>query len=97
MMPHLAEELWQQLGNFTPLAETSWPEADEALLTQETVTIAVQIKGKLKTTFEAPHNVDQKTVEKMALSEPAVAAAIEGKTITRIIYIPNKIINVVHG
>ena len=58
---------------------------------------AVQIKGKLKTTIKAPHGVDQKTVETMALSEPAVAAAIEGKTVTRIIYIPNKIINIVYG
>jgi leucyl-tRNA synthetase len=97
MMPHLAEELWQQLGNVTALAETAWPKADEQLMAQETVTLAVQIKGKLKTTIEAPHNVDQKTAEKMALSEPAVAAVIEGKTVTRIIYIPNKIINIVHG
>ena len=96
MMPHLAEELWQKLGNDIPLTGSCWPKADKNLMAQETVTLAVQIKGKLKTTIEAPHDVDQQTVETMALSEPAVAAVIEGKTITRIIYIPNKIINIVY-
>jgi leucyl-tRNA synthetase len=96
MMPHLAEELWQKLGNDIPLTGSCWPKADKNLMAQETVTLAVQIKGKLKTTIEAPQDVDQKTVETMALSEAAVAAAIEGKTITRIIYIPNKIINIVY-
>ncbi|MAS82116.1 MAG: leucine--tRNA ligase [Legionellales bacterium] len=97
MMPHIAEELWLQLGNDTPLTEVSWPQADVNLMARETVTLAVQIKGKLKTTIDAPHDVDQKTAETMALSEPSVAAAIAGKPVTRIIYIPNKIINIVHG
>ena len=97
MMPHLAEELWQQLGNETPLFETRWPQADKSLMVQETVTIAVQIKGKLKATIELAHDVDQETAEATALAEPAVAAALEGKTVNRIIYVPNKIINVVHG
>jgi leucyl-tRNA synthetase len=97
MMPHLAEELWQQLGNQTPLFETPWPQPDEALMVQETVTIAVQIRGKLKATIELAHDVDQETAEAAALAAPAVAAALEGKTVNRIIYVPNKIINVVHG
>ena len=97
MMPHLAEELWQQLGNETPLFETPWPQPDETLMVQETVTIAVQIKGKLKATIEVAHDVDQEAAEAAALAEPAVAAALEGKTVNRIIYVPGKIINVVHG
>ena len=96
-MPHLAEELWQKLGNDIPMTETSWPKANKDLMAQEKVTLAIQIKGKLKTTIEAPHDVDQKTAETMALSEPTVAAAIEGKTVTRVIYVPNKIINIVYG
>ena len=97
MMPHLAEELWQQLGNETPLFETPWPQPDETLMVQETVTIAVQIKGKLKATIEVAHDVDQEAAEAAALAEPAVAAALVGKTVNRIIYVPGKIINVVHG
>ena len=97
MMPHLAEELWQQLGNQTPLFETPWPQPDKAIMVQETVTIAVQIRGKLKATIELAHDVDQETAEAAALAAPAVAAALEGKTVNRIIYVPNKIINVVHG
>jgi leucyl-tRNA synthetase len=97
MMPHLAEELWQQLGNKTPLFETRWPQPEEALMVQETVTIAVQIRGKFKATIELAHDVDQETAEATALAVPAVAAALEGKTVNRIIYVANKIINVVHG
>ena len=95
MMPHIAEELWERLGNTTPLVETPWPKPDQELMLKETFTIAVQIKGKLKATIEVPSDVDQETAESLALSEPAVAAAIDGKTIIRIVYIPKKIINVV--
>ena len=95
MMPHIAEELWERLGNTTPLVATPWPKPDQELMLKETFTIAVQIKGKLKATIEVPSDVDQETAESLALSEPAVAAAIDGKTIIRIVYIPKKIINVV--
>jgi len=97
MMPHIAEELWERLGNTTPLVETPWPKSDQEVMVKETFTIAVQIKGKLRATIEVPNDVDQETVETLALSEPAVAAAIDGKTIIRIVYIPKKIINVVLG
>ena len=97
MMPHIAEELWERLGNTTPLVETPWPKPDQTVMARETFTIAVQIRGKLKATIEVPNDVDQETAESLALTEPAVAAAIDGKTIIRIVYIPKKIINVVLG
>jgi len=97
MMPHLAEELWSRLGNTTSLADEPWPKADKDLMASETVTLAVQVRGKLRATIEVPHDVDQESAEAAALAEPAVVAALEGKTVNRIIYVPNKIINVVHG
>lgn len=96
MMPHLGEELWQGLGNKSLLAETPWPEADPALLVQDTVTIAVQVKGKLRATIDLPRDIDQKKAEAAALALPAVTAALEGKTVSRVIFVPNRIINVVH-
>ncbi len=97
MMPHLAEELWQRLGNRTLLVEAPWPEPEPALLIEDTVTVAVQVRGKLRATLELPRDTDQKTAEAAALADPGIIAALEGKTVSRIIFVPNRIINVVHG
>ena len=95
MMPHLAEELWHRLGHETLLAETSWPEADPALLVADTVTVAVQVKGKTRGTIELPQDAPQEDAEAAALALPTVAAAIDGRPIRKIVFVPNRIINVV--
>jgi len=95
MMPHLAEELWRQLGHGRSLTEVSWPQADESLLVEDTVTIAVQVKGKLRGTLEAPRDCDNKTLEEMALALPNVVTAIEDKEVRKVIVVPNRIVNVV--
>ncbi|MCW9036181.1 MAG: leucine--tRNA ligase [Rhodospirillales bacterium] len=95
MMPHIAEELWHQLGHQTHLVECPWPEVDKAELVDDTVTIAVQIKGKLRGTLEMAMNADQKEVEAAALALPKVVSALEGQTIRKVIIVPNRIVNVV--
>ena len=95
MMPHLAEELWHRLGHETLLAETPWPEADPALLVADTVTVAVQVKGKTRGTIELPQDAPQEDAEALALALPTVTAAIGGKPIRKIVFVPNRIINVV--
>lgn len=61
MLPHLTEELWQQLGHETPLVEMPWPKADPALLTDDSVTLAIQINGKLRGTITLPRDASAKT------------------------------------
>ncbi|HEX7968878.1 MAG TPA: leucine--tRNA ligase [Stellaceae bacterium] len=95
MMPHLAEELWHALGHETLLADKRWPEADPTLVVDETVTIAVQVNGKLRATIELPRDADQQAAEAAALAQPTVERAIEGKRPRKIIVVPNRIINVV--
>ncbi len=95
MTPHIAEELWQALGHEALLAETPWPEADPALLTDATVTVAVQVNGKLRCTLEIDRDVDDKTAEAAALADPAVARAIGAKPVRRVVVVPNRIVNVV--
>ncbi len=95
MMPHIAEELWQTLGYETLLADAPWPKADPAYLVDETVTIAVQIKGKLRGTIEMPRDADKAAVEEMALALDAVQRVTEGNPPQRVIVVPNKIVNVV--
>ena len=95
MMPHLAEELWQSLGHKTMLADTSWPKADSALLTEDRVTVAVQVNGKLRTTIDLPRDAGNDLAEQQALANPAVQRAMAGKHPKRIIAVKNKIVNVV--
>ncbi len=96
MMPHLAEELWRMLGHDTLVADSPWPVADESLLVQDTVKLAVQVRGKMRGTVEIPHDADQATAEKAALALATVTAALDGAEIKKIIYVPNRIINVIH-
>ena len=95
MMPHVAEELWHGLGHKTLLAEEPWPSAAADLLVEEKVTIAVQVKGKTRGTLELPPDAPQEDAEAAALALPPVAAALQGQTVRRIVYVPNRIINVV--
>ena len=95
MTPHLAEELWGLLGHTMLLAETAWPEADPAMLVDDSVTIAVQVNGKLRGTIELPRDVDKQAAETAALALPAVLQQLEGKAPRKVIVVPNRIVNVV--
>ncbi len=97
MIPHLAEELWQILGHDTILAEESWPVFDEALLQADSVTIGVQVNGKVRASITLPKDADKKITEETALAEDGVKKAIEGKEIRKVIVVPNRIVNVVVG
>jgi leucyl-tRNA synthetase len=95
MMPHLGEEMWQALGHDRLLAEVTWPVADPAPLVSNSVTMAVQVNGKLKTTIELPRDADQAMAEAAALSDARIVAAMAGKPARKVIVVPNRIVNVV--
>lgn len=97
MMPHLAEELWQAIDHDVMLVDTPWPAGDESLLVQDTITIAVQVNGKVRATITLPNDADKDTAEKTALAEPNVQKAMEGMEIRKVIVVPGKIVNVVAG
>ena len=94
-MPHLAEELWHCLGHKTLVTDCPWPIVDERYLQNDIVEIAVQVAGKLRGTIKIDRDADQSIAEKEALSLPTVAAVVADKEIRRIIYVPNRIINVI--
>jgi leucyl-tRNA synthetase len=95
MMPHLGEELWAELGHSGLLVDAGWPEADPALLVEDSVTLAVQVNGKLKGTVALAMGTDNGTAEAAALALPAVAALLAGKPPRKVIVVPNRIVNVV--
>ncbi len=95
MMPHLAEEAWQAIGGEGLIAETAWPEIDESLLEDESVTIAVQHKGKLRDTLTAPAGASKDVLEQMALASEKVQRSLDGAPIRKIIVVPDRLVNIV--
>jgi len=95
MLPHLAEEMWAAMGHETLLADTPWPEANPVLIRDDTVTVAVQVNGKLRGTLELSKDCDNDDAEATALALDAVTAAMDGKAARKIIIVPNRIVNIV--
>ena len=93
--PHLAEECWALMGHTDLIASRAWPVADPALLTDDTVMVAVQVNGKLRAALELAADMSKEDVEAAALAEPKVAATLDGKSVKKIIVVPNKIVNIV--
>ncbi len=93
--PHLAEEMWHNLGHSELLATYEWPKADAAFLTDNKITLAVQVQGKLRGTIEVPADYDEEEAKKAALALGPVKAQIGDKPVRKIIVVKNKIINVV--
>jgi leucyl-tRNA synthetase len=93
--PHVGEELWEILGHDHTIAYEPWPVFDPSAVVENTVTIGVQINGKVKGTVELA--VDEESASALAKAKeiPAVAAAIAGKTIVKEIYVKGKIVNIV--
>lgn len=93
--PHIASELWQQLGHDIYLDQEAWPKWDARAIKEDRITLAVQVNGKLRGTVELPAEAGKEEAEKLALAEPSVQRHLEGKTIRKVIVIPGKLVNVV--
>lgn len=95
LCPHLGEELWQKLGHNDTLAYEKWPEWDEELVKEESVEIVVQINGKVRTKLQLPAGTGKEDLEKEALSSERIKTLLEGKSIVKIIAVPDKLVNIV--
>lgn len=92
--PHIAGELWEKLGH-DEISRQPWPKYNPELIKSDDVLIVIQINGKLRGKVEVPAGLPEEEVKKKACMEPKVKEYIEGKTLKRVIYVPNKLVNIV--
>ena len=93
-VPHMTEELWQQMGHTDTLAYHEWPKYDEAKCVEQTIEIAVQVNGKVKARLNVAANIESADAIAAAKADPAVAEAIAGKTIAKEIYVKGRLVNI---
>ena len=93
--PHLAAELWQQLGHDTQLDFEAWPEWNDAKIVSDTMTVIVQVNGKLRAKLDVATDISEDQIKELALSESNVRKFLEGKEPTKVIYIPGKLLSIV--
>ncbi|MCB0719738.1 MAG: class I tRNA ligase family protein, partial [Bacteroidetes bacterium] len=95
MAPHIAEELWHRLGHDATIAYEPWPQADPEMLREDTVTIGVQVNGKLRGSITIARDAEKDAVLEMARNEQNVSRYLESGTLRKEIYVPGKIVNLV--
>jgi leucyl-tRNA synthetase len=93
--PHIAEELWHEMGNENLIVESKWPEVDKEALKKDELNIIIQVNGKLRGQVEVPSNSTQEKIKEIVLKEEKVQKFIEGKTLIKTIYVPKKLVNIV--
>ncbi|MBN1534439.1 MAG: leucine--tRNA ligase [Spirochaetes bacterium] len=95
--PHIAEELWQMLGNTTLLAESTWPSYEEKLTVRQMVEVVFQVNGKIRAKEMASPSLTKEDLEAMAMAHERIKESITGKQVRKVIVIPGKLVNIVAG
>jgi leucyl-tRNA synthetase len=95
LAPHLAEELWQDLGHRASIAYVAWPEWDESATRDDQIELPVQVMGKVRSRITVPVVADRAAVEAAALADAKVRVHTAGKTIVRVVVAPGKMVNIV--
>jgi leucyl-tRNA synthetase len=93
--PFITEELWNLLGGEGSIHRSSWPEVERSLTVEETVTLIVQVNGKVRDRIEVPAGIGSEELQERAMASEKVRGHVEGKTIQKVIVVPPKLVNVV--
>ena len=93
--PHVTEEIWAMLGHETLLVYEMYPEYEEAKLVKDEIEVVISINGKVRDKMTVDNNLDRKVLEELALKSEKIKSHIEGKTIVKVIVVPNKLVNIV--
>jgi leucyl-tRNA synthetase len=93
--PHISEELWARTGHNYSIHQQIWPSWDEELAAEETLTIVVQVNGKVRDRFEAPADIGEEEAKGQALATPGAQKHLDGKRPLKVIYVPGRLVNIV--
>jgi len=93
--PHICETLWEMLGESGGVVNTAWPEVDESARVRDQITLVVQVNGKLRGRIDLSPDSDEEQAVAAATAEPNVQRHMEGKQVRKVIYIPNRLLNIV--
>ena len=94
--PHITEELWQKIKpGSRSIHQQEWPEYDENLIAEDSVTLVVQVNGKVRYRLEMPAGTDKIETERLALASPKIQTYTEGKQISKVIVVPERLVNIV--
>ncbi len=93
--PHIAEELWHRIGKETLLLRESLPQVDEKALEVEEIEIPVQVNGKLRGRIRIPFGAEEDTVRRIALEDERIRSFVKGREIRKVVYVPNRLLNIV--
>jgi leucyl-tRNA synthetase len=97
LAPHIAEEMWARLGQDSSLAWHAFPEADERWLVEDTVQVAVQVNGKVRSQVSVPADADAAALEAAARADEKIAGYLDGATVRRVVAVPGRLVNFVLG
>ena len=95
LVPHVAEELWQRLGNDTSVVYADFPTADPAMLVDDEIEIPVQIKGKVRSRITVAADADDATLEAAALADERIQELLDGAEIRKVIVVPGRLVNII--
>jgi leucyl-tRNA synthetase len=93
--PHMAEELWNRMGNEGSVCDATWPAYDESKMKEDNVTLSVSFNGKTRFTLDFPVDATKEDIEKTTLESELTKKYLDGKTIVKMIVVPGRIINIV--
>ena len=93
--PHVAEELWERTGHAYSIHQQPFPKWDNALAAEEVITLVVQVNGKVRDKLQVPVDISEEEAKRLALESEKVQAHVGGKQVTRLVYVPRRLVNVV--
>jgi leucyl-tRNA synthetase len=95
IVPHVAEELWTDIGKTDSLADAPWPSYDPAIAAEEEITIVIQINGKLRSRINVPAEEEAEKIKDLAMADEKIVKMVEGKQVVKVVYVPKKLVNIV--
>lgn len=95
IVPHITQQLWQELGHDGLVVDMTWPECDESALERDEIELVVQVNGKLRSKISVDAKADNAAIEALALKDEKIITNIEGKTVRKVIVVPGRLVNIV--